>query len=124
MSGIIGGIWSSVENPDKWFEMTYQSQAARQMLGGPSPREIQAADDAAQDVANRALAQRQQATAAAKRAEEAAERIAADQARADEEAAEQATLLSERRRRSLGVATSPQGILGQAPVRRKTLLGE
>lgn len=61
---------------------------------------------------------------AASQAKIAADKITADKAAADAEAEKKATLLTRRRAKSTNIATSPRGLLGQAPVQLKTLLGQ
>jgi len=77
------------------------------------------------DTMSRAIAL-QEATAAdtQKKAKAASEKIAADQAQKDKEDKEAATLLAKRRKATDPYATSPKGLLGEAPVKLKTLLGE
>ncbi|MBE3143203.1 MAG: hypothetical protein IMZ61_04665 [Planctomycetes bacterium] len=64
------------------------------------------------------------ADTAAAVAKAAADKIVADKAKADKELQDAADALAKRRRGSSPYSGSQQGVLGQAPVQLKTLLGQ
>ena len=112
------GIFAGYEVGTKLFGG--QGLTETYLLGDPKGKSKESAD-----VMSRAMAL-QEASAAdtQKKAKAASEKIAADQAQKDKEDKEAATLLAKRRKATDPYATSPKGLLGEAPVKLKTLLGE
>ena len=95
--------------------------------GGASPAEQQTSSAKAAAAAAKAASDKAAADKAkvAQAATDKAAKAVADKAKADEEAKTKATLLAKRRQSSRRYYTSgdAQGLLGQAPVQLKTLLG-
>ena len=111
--------YNTITNPSTWTDTTPYSELTEDLEPKAEVEARAATAQAAADKAAKAVAQ-----VAADKAAATAKRVA-DKAKTDEEAKTKATLLAKRRQSSRRYYTSggAQGLLGQAPVQLKTLLG-
>ena len=123
--------WNTLKQPDKWLSTEWYSEQNDELVSYKKIEEDnKAAAAAAQAVADQQAAQAAEQAAKEKSAAEAkaaadaaAAKIAADKAAEEKASQDAATLLATRRRTSSVTPSGAKGVLGQAPVKLKTLLG-